>query len=181
MKVEKDNFYIITGGPGSGKSTLVQALKNQGFLTVAEAGRQIIQAQVSIEGDALHWKDQKKFCDLMLALSIYTYEQMMETNHPVFFDRGIPDLLGYCHLIKTDVPNYIRNAIALFRYNPQVFITPPWEAIYHHDKERKQDWQEAIATYEAIANAYRETGYQLIELPKCSVQERVEFILSHVT
>lgn len=60
----------MTGGPGSGKSSMLEALKGRGFNTVEEGGRQIIQEQVRIGGDALHWKDQIKFRELMLSRSI---------------------------------------------------------------------------------------------------------------
>jgi predicted ATPase len=180
MITEKKNFYIITGGPGSGKTTLIEGLRERGFLCVGEVGRQIIQEQLKIDGDALHNKNQRKFCDLMLSRSMYTFEQVAEKEKPVFFDRGIPELIGYCHLINAEVPHYLKNAANLFRYNPCVFIAPPWEAIYQHDAERKQNWQETVETYHCVANAHIESGYQLIELPKVSVTERIHFILARV-
>ena len=54
MLIERNNFYIITGGPGSGKSTVIDALGKVGFLCADEVGRQIIQEQLKIGGDALH-------------------------------------------------------------------------------------------------------------------------------
>jgi predicted ATPase len=180
MTIERNNFYIISGGPGSGKSSIIEALKDHGFLTVDEVGRQIIQEQIRIDGDALHWKDQIKFRDLMLSRSIYTFEQVTEKKRPVFFDRGIPELIGYCHLIKTNVPNYLRNATQLFRYNQKVFVTPPWEEIYQNDPERRQTWQEAIDTYHNVIDSYDESGYQLVEIPKVTLTERVDFILRYI-
>lgn len=176
----RNNFYIITGGPGSGKTAIIDALKDRGFLTVAEVARQIIQEQVKIGDDALHWKDQAKFRDLMLSRSIYTFEQCPEKEQPVFFDRGIPELVGYCHLIKTEVPDYLHDAVRLFRYNPKVFITPPWQEIYRQDKERKQTWQEAIDIYQTVAGSYTQAGYRLVEVPKGPLSARAEFVLGYV-
>lgn len=179
-KITKENFYIISGGPGSGKTSIINELKAQGYACVDEVARQIIQEQVKIDGDALHWKDQIKFRDLMLSRSIYTFEQMINHEDLVFFDRGIPELISYCRLINCSVPKSLTNAVNLFRYNSQVFLLPPWEEIYEVDSERKQDWQEAIQTYKSISKSYDETGYQLFEVPKLPVSERVIFILNRI-
>jgi predicted ATPase len=179
MSIIRNNFYIITGGPGAGKTSVIEKLKAQGYLCVDEVARQIIQEQVRIEGDALHWKDQIKFRDLMLSRSIYTFERISEFKKPVFFDRGISELIGYCRLINCDIPPYLNNATRMFRSNKKVFLMPPWKEIYQNDAERKQDWQEAVNTYLEISKAYSETGYQIIEVPKCSLKDRVDFILMH--
>lgn len=65
-----------------------------------------------------------------------------------------------------------------FRYNRTVFIAPPWREIYVQDAERKQSFDVAVSTYQAMMKAYREYDYQLIELPCVPVDERVDFILS---
>lgn len=176
----KENFYIISGGPGSGKTSIIDALRSQGYLCVDEVARQIIQEQVKIDGDALHWKDQIKFRDLMLSRSIYIFEQMLDRKAIVFFDRAIPELINYCRLINCNVPQYLYNAVNLFRYNNQVFLLPPWEEIYQVDSERKQNWQEAEQTYYGISKAYLESDYQVVEVPKTPIEERVNFILRHL-
>jgi predicted ATPase len=50
----KSNFFILTGGPGSGKTSVLTALAQKGFLTVPEVARKIIKEQQSISGNALH-------------------------------------------------------------------------------------------------------------------------------
>lgn len=42
----------------------------------------------------------------------------------------------------------------MFRYN-RVFIAPPWERVYEPDRGRKQDFKQALRTYEAMVTAYR--------------------------
>ena len=179
MLVNKLNFFILTGGPGSGKSAIIEQLKAQGYICCEEVGRQIIQEQLAMGGNALHWGDRLKFRDLMFARSIEDYARLQNETGFVLFDRGIPDLIGYCHLINEPVPDEYWNAVKAYRYNPLVFIAPPWQEIYVNDKERKQDFQEAIDTYESIKKGYLACGYQVAELPKSSIEDRVQFILSH--
>jgi predicted ATPase len=81
--------------------------------------------------------------------------------------------------VGTPLSCHVENATKLFRYAHRIFVTPPWPEIFENDQERKQDFREAVATFEAVAGACREAGYEVIEVPKVSVPERVEFILQH--
>ena len=180
MRMDRDNFYILTGGPGAGKTTLLEALKSLGYFGVDEVARKIIQEQHLIGGDALHEGDQRKFADLMLTRSIAAYEQVAERAAPVFFDRGLPELVGYGPLVGHETPAYFHKAAALFRFNKRVFILPPWPEIYGQDDERKQDFAEAVASWRLSAETYPKLGYELVEVPKMSIADRVDFVLAHI-
>ena len=175
-----DRFHIITGGPGSGKTTLIEALRARGFAYSVEAGRGTIQDQVVIGGEALPWRDPRLFAELMLCWEMRSYRIAELTEGPVFFDRGVPDVLGYLRLVNIPGPDHVQKAAREFRYNPIVFIAPPWREIFHQDVERKQDFEEAQRTYDALAYTYAALGYQLMELPCVGVEERCEFILGHI-
>jgi predicted ATPase len=177
---ERNNFIILSGGPGSGKTSIIEKLSNKGYLCIDEVGRKIIQEQIAIGGNVLHSGDRIKFRDLMFTRSIEDYLRVGERENFVFFDRGIPELIGYSYLINEPVPDEYKKAASIFRYNKCVFIAPPWEEIYQKDSERKQDFQEAIDTYNAIKKSYSECDYELIELPKTNVLERVDFIISQL-
>ena len=177
----RDRFVVITGGPGSGKTSLLDALQSQSYGRSMEAGRGIIQQQVSIGGRALPWDDQRLFSELMLSWEIRSYELAKQTAGIVFFDRGVPDVAGYLRLLEHSIPEHLRTAIEQYRYNRRVFIAPPWREIFAQDRERKQDFDEAIRTYEALAATYTECGYDLIELPRAPVEERVLFVHKHVS
>ena len=107
---------------------------------------------------------------------LYTHHQ--SANSTVFYDRGIPDIIGYLVTIHKAVPSHLDRALWQYRYYPKVFIFPPWREIYTQDNERKQPFHEAVRTYKAMEKIYAETGYKLIEVPKLPVRERVEFVLS---
>ena len=49
------NPIIITGGPGAGKTTLINALADAGYPTFAESSRQLIEQQSQLEGGTLPW------------------------------------------------------------------------------------------------------------------------------
>ena len=177
MQHNTDRFIVLTGGPGSGKSTLIAELAKAGHAHAPEAGRAIIQAQVAIGGHALPWADPTAFAELMLSWDMRSYDMASAGRGPVFFDRGIPDVLGYLILQGLAVPRHMENAAAAYRYNRRVFIAPPWAGIFAQDSERKQDFDKAKRTYEAMAATYTRLGYELLELPLASVAERAAFVL----
>lgn len=175
-----NRLVVITGGPGAGKTTLIEALAARGHGRSLEAGRFIIQQQVAIGGNALHRGDQKLFAELMLMHEIRSYEEARAGAGLWFFDRGVPELAGYLRLVGLPVPAHFERAAELYRYNPLVFAAPPWREIFAKDTERQQDFDEAVATYERCSAAYRERGYDVVELPKASVEERAAFVLERV-
>jgi len=174
---EANRFFVLTGGPGSGKSSLIDALARLGYARTVEAGRAIIQDQVDIEGNALPWADKGRFAALMLSWEMRSYRTAQEHSGPVFFDRGVPDVMAYLRLVNLPVPAHVIKAASEFRYNRSVFIAPPWKEIFHPDRERTQDFDEAIRTYESLAFTYTELGYELMELPRVSIDERVQYVL----
>ena len=176
MVENQERFFVITGGPGSGKSTLVDALEQVGFARSVEAGRGILQDQVAIGGRALPWSDPAAFAEHMLTWEMRSYHIAEQLAGRVFFDRGVPDVAGYLRLMKLPVPEHVERAVKLFRYYPRVFLAPPWEDIFQQDRERKQDFAEAVRTYEALASSYTSYGYELVEMPRASVEERVRFV-----
>jgi predicted ATPase len=175
-----DRLFVITGGPGSGKSTLIDALGELDICTMPEAGRAIIQDQVAIGGEALPWSDRRAFAELMLSWEMRSYRAALRSSGPVFFDRAVPDVLGYLRLSNLPVPAHVEQAARIFRYHPRVFIAPPWPEIFELDAERKQSFEEARSTCDAMTATYSALGYGVIPLPLAPVRERVRFVLAEI-
>ena len=178
--VISDRLFIITGGPGSGKSTLIEALAGQGICTMPEVGRAIIQDQVAIGGEALPWSDRRAFAELMLSWEMRSYRAGLRLTGPVIFDRGVPDVLGYLRLCNLPIPSHVERAAQIFRYHSRLFIAPPWREIFGFDEERKQTFEQAEATYEVMREIYSGLGYELVPLPLGSVEERARFVLAAI-
>lgn len=177
MMNETQRLIVLTGGPGSGKTTLIAAMEKRGYAVRPEAGRAIIRDQQAIDGEGLPWKDRALFAELMLAADLRSHDEACRHRGIVFFDRGLPDVAGYLTLCGLPVPGHAVTAAERFRYRRTVFIAPPWAAIFGPDAERKQDFAEAARTYEAMARIYLRYGYDLVELPQASVENRADFIL----
>ena len=87
-----------------------------------------------------------------------------------------------CMLFDSDMDSYdkIRNTPLANRYNNKVFITPPWQEIYRNDSERDQSFEQAIEVYQRLENWYEEHDYDIVILPKDTIENRVKFILGQV-
>ncbi|WP_030613632.1 AAA family ATPase [Streptomyces sclerotialus] len=177
-------FVVVTGGPGAGKSTLIDRLAERGYARSEEAGRGVIRDQTAIGGRGLPWTDPALFAELMLGWELRSYR--LAAAHgapsagPVFFDRGVPDIVGYLRVQGLPVPAHVHAAARTYRYHHRVFLAPFWPEIYAADAERKQSPEEAERTYLAMVEAYTEYGYELVELERAPVEERVRSVLRSV-
>jgi predicted ATPase len=175
-----DHLFILTGGPGSGKTTLIEALADAGFSTCPEAGRGIIRDQMALDGPALPWRDPALFAELMLSWELRSHHAASNRTGPVFFDRGVPDTIGYLRLTGIAVPAHMHRAALRFRYSPKVFVTPPWREIFVRDDERSQTWEEAVRTHDIMVETYAGLGYEPVAVPRAPLDERLRFILGQI-
>ncbi|NYF89096.1 AAA family ATPase [Tunturiibacter empetritectus] len=183
MQSTNKNLIVISGAPGAGKTTLLNVLQSRGYACVPEIARRIIQEQMQSGGNALPWQDTTAYIKLMLEGSIASFLQHQHAQHPTFFDRGLPDTLGYAQIIQLPYQHpdqrAIKEACALHRYS-KVFLAPPWRAIYTTDTERKQTFNEALFSFEQAMKAYTRCGYDPILIPLSTPNERADFIQSHL-
>ncbi|MBZ9819259.1 AAA family ATPase [Mesorhizobium sp. CA4] len=177
MQDDSDRFFVLTGGPGSGKTTLIEALRTEGFATAPEAGRGIIRDQMAIGGRALPWRDRAVFAELMLSWELRSWHAAHSETGPVFFDRGAPDTIGYLRLCGLPVPDHLTSAARKCRYARRVFVAPPWPEIFTQDEERKQTLDEAERTFRSVTGIYAELGYELVALPLAPVEERLRLVI----
>ncbi|MBP9191014.1 MAG: AAA family ATPase [Ignavibacteria bacterium] len=172
----KNNFFIISGCSGSGKSSILQEISNRGYKVIPETGRQVVKEQILIKGDALPWKDWMKFVELTVSRTMYQYNILNDEKELVFFDRSIIDQISWEHL-NLKVPKHLINAANEYRFNENVFITEPWKEIYKNDSERKHSYEDAVISYQSTIKTYSKFGYKTIFIPPKNIAERADFII----
>ncbi len=172
--------YIITGGPGSGKSTLIEALETLGQRCYPEVSRELIRREARRPGGVMPWNDLEAFARLAFAEMLLQHDHASEAGGLCFFDRALPDIFGYLRQRGLDIPAHYLETHARCRYQRTAFILPPWPEIYVNDSERPQTLAEAKALHAAIRKVYESLGYELIEVPKMPVKARCEFVLGNL-
>lgn len=174
MIAHKPNFFMFTGGPGVGKTTLIRHLQAMGELVVEETARAVIREQIADGGRGAPWLDPKLFCDLTAERDIAIFDSIAREARRVFFDRGIVDSYGANGVAPSAS---LIEAVRTRRYNPRVFIFPPWREIYEADAERQQDWAEAERTFDLIITRLPTLGYEPCVVPKADLATRTAFVL----
>ncbi|WP_185803532.1 AAA family ATPase [Pontivivens nitratireducens] len=176
-----DHFFVVTGGPGAGKTSLITELARRGFHTIPESGRAIIREERDNAGSALPWADRAAYAERMLARDLRAYSSAEAIPGPVIFDRGIPDILGYLTLCALPVPPHVIAAARATRYNRRVFLAPYWDDIFTQDAERKQNSAEAEATCAIMRKTYAALEYEITELPLVDIEQRANFIATQLS
>lgn len=127
-------------------------------------------------GDALPWTDIAAFAERAVAVALADRQAAESLAGWVFFDRGLVDAaVALEHATGNPVTMPLGTA---HRYNPILFLAPPWPEIHVVDAERRHGLDEAIAEYTRLEQAYRALGYAVQLLPKAPVEARADFVLA---
>ena len=165
--------YVLTGGPCAGKTTVLEILKKRGFSVVPEAARDMIVKNTANGGDVLPWKNLQKFQDTTVWIQFWR-ELFSKPYGILFLDRGIVDPVGYCAVFTANVPKITR-WFGRNRYE-KIFLLDLLPD-YMADESRKEDREMAKLIHEELRKGYISYGYEVIQVPFLTPEERVEFIL----
>jgi predicted ATPase/CYTH domain-containing protein len=156
---------IITGGPGTGKTTLLEALREKGFSYIPEVARYLV--------DQGHDKSDPSFQEKVVSTQV----QWEKKSTAKFADRSLIDGIGYCNhfglALPRNLPTDLKN-----RYS-RVFILDPLPN-YVNDSVRSESLEEAKAIHQSIIQAYTDLGYNPIFVPAVGIEERVNFVLKEL-
>ncbi len=169
---------VITGGPGTGKSTLINELIGRGYTCLEEISRQITLEAKKDGIDQLFLTNPLLFSKLLLKGRQQQFlNAEKRSSEVVFFDRGLPDVLAYMDYIGDTYPQSFIDTCKGSTYDI-VFILKPWEAIYKSDNERYENFEQALNIHEHLLNTYKGFNYNLIDVPFDTVENRTDFILN---
>lgn len=171
-----DHFYVVTGGPGAGKTSLITELARRGFHAIPESGRAIIREEIDNGGDALPWVDRISYAERMLERA----QRRRGALGPSDLRRRHSDVMGYLTLCGLAVPSHAVTVAKTARYNARVFLASHWDEIFTQDAERKQTRADADATCAAMSETYAALGYETTELPRADIATRANFVCAQL-
>ena len=174
MSQLRPRHAVLTGAPGAGKTTLLNAVAEAGFCTSPEVARQILRQPGGLE---LRQADPLAFAEAMLEAHVREFERHTGYDELVVFDRGVVDVVGFLAVSGLTISPVIDRACRMLRYHGPILRAPGWPAIYAQDSERIQDWEQAVASDEAVTAAWRQYGYAVVSLPFVPVTERLAYLM----
>ncbi|WP_035239617.1 AAA family ATPase [Desulfobacter vibrioformis] len=167
--------FVFTGGPGGGKTTILNAIAERGYHVVPETAREIIKKRLA--AGLSPRPDPASFGQEILSSDIEKYRNTTLCKHAVFFDRGVLDALYMLDAVGALTSDEIEKYVQQFPYNGIVFLIPPWKEIYVTDSERDQSFGESVAVFEGMKKWYLQWDYETVEVPRGNIDERILFIL----
>ena len=159
---------VLTGGPCSGKSTIINALRNLGFGVLDEVAREVLA-----EGK---YSRQKNYVAMQTEILKRQLKKEELVTNLTFLDRSAVDGIGYCLLYLNNLPKSFRETNLRERYD-KVFLLDRFP-LQKDGLRVESDDAEAQRVHDKIREAYLITGYNPIQVPRMPVEDRVCFILN---
>jgi predicted ATPase len=171
---DEDELWILTGAPGSGKTTILDELRGS-LSCVDEPARRVLAEQRAIGGVGIAERDPARFVELLLEVAVADHERPSLGDGPTLFDRGIPDCIAYAIHLGVDPGSAVR-ASDRYRYHDDVLILEPWEEIYVTDDERTMSFADTVAFHAVLEDAFDRSGYRRVTVPRGSPGDRTVFV-----
>lgn len=185
MNKEDDNsnnrkitdWYVITGGPGCGKTTMVNLLRERGYNTTIEHARHFLYTQ-RIKGRTAEEvrKNQSEFQLSVLKMQI-EQEESIPPEQTFFLDRAIPDSLAYYRYLDLQPDKQLYEALKKAYYK-KIFILDLLPLV--NDYARKEDVSAQKRIHELITEVYSDLPFPIVYVPVLPPEERADFILKNL-
>lgn len=177
--------YVLTGGTGAGKTSLIEELKNSGYEATDEEAREIVEKSGIKK---FYAKYPEKFFNQTLDKYLLNYNKT--ENGLFFFDRGFPDILAMIDTLPYIYSRkHVSNKRALelskrYRYD-KVFLL---DLLPHYNPEKHEGVTpfQRIILHKNIIRRYEQLGYDLIRVPiyfydeQASIGARIDQILNEI-
>ena len=169
---------IFTGGPGFGKSSVIEQFRLKGFHCIPDAPRQVLEEQSKLKSGILPQGNFERFAMLVLERMVRQY--LSAGPGICLFDRGIPDIMAYLDYAGLKVPEAVTGQVNKHSFHSTIFFFPPWEEIYKKDRVRYETFEQARSIGDCIKHTYKNLGYSILEVPKNNIRERVKYVERHL-
>ncbi len=173
----KNNWYVLTGGPCSGKTTVLEALKKKGYTIFYEAARIFIDQELK-KGNSLKKirRDELVFQKKILRMKV-KIEKALPKDEILFLERGIPDSFAYFKICGVEEDKELEKALKKSNYK-KVFLLELLD--YKKDYARTENKRTAFKLEKALKESYQRLNIPVVKVPTMPLNKRVKYILNNL-
>lgn len=169
---------VITGGPHSGKTTLIDYLANHGYHTIPEAAKIVLRNLGKLHGrewvTTLRINKPELFQDKIIEKQ-EELEQQIPANTLVFLDRSMIDTLAYACVQGNSIPSTLIEFIQTHAYD-RVFLLDT--VLPYNTRGRMTNEAFSKRIRDELEKVYNEYGHNPIRIPQMPVEERAQRIIN---
>ena len=173
----KNNWYVITGGPSSGKTTTVNLLKERGYKTTIEHARHYLDMQRLNGSTVEEIKNHQKEFQLAVLKMQVEQEKKLSPDDVIFLDRAIPDAHAYYHYLNLPEDPELGEALRTISYK-KIFILDCLPLV--QDYARREDAAAQKKIHELLIEVYEALPFPVVRVPVDLPEKRVDFILNNL-
>ncbi len=175
-------WIILTGGPGVGKTSLVNHFARHGYPVINEAATDLIRERLAEKIEQPWNQDGFNMSVLELLIHRQSNVEVREAN-VVFMDRSPVDVLTYSFLQKDrahdQITALVDNLVASQLYHKKVFLIENLGNCEQNDV-RPETLEETLRIESHIEDHYRRYNFEVVRIPSASIEERAHLILKHL-
>jgi predicted ATPase len=173
-------WRLITGAPGTGKTTLCRLLADQGFTVVADPARSVLDSDAANGiSSAAARRDYVQFQHRVLDHALSSMAAL-DPSQPVYFDYGIAESLAFLTATGHDwPPRFLHEAVRLRFRAVHVLDAIDLHRSAFDDGVRTESDPQRQMLGALIPELYRLLGERVRFVEGSSPQERLAWVLRH--
>lgn len=176
---KKTFFVVFTGGSGSGKTKVIERLRELGYNTIDETALKVMEDWRAQGKDPV--ANQYEF-QKMIAIGQAAKERAaLERGGVVFLDGSVLDGIAYCDLRSAERPREIWDCATSHRYD-RVFVFDTLDPFPDcAEGGRQSNYQQSLDANKKIIEVYKSLGYDpIIVSNSMSIEERTHHVLKNL-
>jgi predicted ATPase len=175
--VAVSNWYVITGGPSSGKTTMADLLRQRGYRTTIEHARHYIDLQRLGGHSVAEVRSRQLECQRNVLDMQLEQEASLDPHEIVFLDRALPDSLAYYRFLGLQPDPELLEALEHVAYR-KVFVLDLLPLA--PDYARTEDTAAQRRIHDLLLEVYKSLTAPVQRVPVLPPDDRVEFVLAHL-
>ena len=167
---------VISGGPGGGKTTIINSLRNKGYYCYDEVSRELILKYKKKYNHNIFFENPLEFSNILWKKREEQYKNSMiqKKYDKVFFDRGLLDVTSYLEFIGKRNLN-LEQKLTNLKYDI-IFLVKPTKKNYKKDFSRYEDFSQSIKIHNILERNYK-NHFKTINVPFEKLNDRLNFII----